>query len=90
MHRQQASKVFVKERQIAPRTGWEGGEELLLFLVSFRDFYLLKDPNVGSRKMWFFSHWPCSIAYISPCSRGVLGGNVPKVLWFLWPFISLD
>ena len=77
--RQQASEVFIKGKQRAPRAAEPPS------LLSYRDFYLLKVcvcvcvwavTNVRSRKMWFFSHWPCSVTSISPCPIGALGAEL--------------
>ena len=67
-HRQQASKVFIKEKQIAPRTAGMG-EKSPCSLLSYRGFYPLKmggGTNVGSRKMW-----------LSPISLTQLPVSVP-------------
>ena len=79
-HRQQASKVFKKEKQIAPRTGWEG-EKSPLSLLSFRGFYFLKRAGHqrGVQKDVVFSHQPCLITCISPCPIGLLGLEMSSV-----------
>ena len=54
-HRQQASKVFIQGKQIAPRAAGRGRR--VPSLLSYKDFYLLnvgRGTNVGSRKMCFF------------------------------------
>ena len=53
-HMQQASKVFITGKQIAPRTPGRGEEEYPS-LLSYRGLYPLKmgGANMGSRKMWF-------------------------------------
>ena len=63
-HRQQAIKVFIKEKQIAH--GATGrGEKNPPSLLSYRDFYLLevgRGTSVGSRKIWFS---PSGLAQLS-------------------------
>ena len=73
-HRQQARKVFIKEKQIAPRTAGSGEKKSPLSLSFFRSFYSLKmwGYQRGVQKGVVFSHWPCSITYISPCPIGLL------------------
>ena len=51
----QASKVFIKVKQIAPRDAGSG-EKSSRALLSYRGFYPLKmgaGTNLGSIKMWF-------------------------------------
>ena len=95
-HRQQASKVFIKEKQIAPRTAGMG-EKSPCSLLSYRGFYRLKIPTWGPERCGFL-HWTYSSTYISPCPIGVLGLEMSGVssmvslsfsfLWLETPFLS--
>ena len=71
----QASKVFIKGKQTAPRAAGSG-EKSPLSLLSYRVFYSWKlggGYQRGVQRDVVFSHWPYSITYISPCPIGLLG-----------------
>ena len=91
-HRQQASKVFIKGKQMAPRDVGRGEEPPSL--LSLRDFPLKGEERL--QKDVVYSHWPCSVTFVSPCPVGALGVETsPKfsgffVLVFPWmrsPFL---
>lgn len=73
----QAKSSSQESKQLS---GQLGGEEELPSLLSYRGFYPLKmgGTNMGSRKMWFFSHWLCPITYIHPCPIGILGVGMSR------------
>ena len=71
---QTASKQSLYYRKANSSQDSQEGENESLSLLSHRGFYPLKMgvTNMGSRKMCFFSHWPCPLPMISPCPIGVL------------------
>ena len=76
-HRQQARKVFIKEKQIAPRTAGRG-EKRPLSLPSYRGFYSLKMgvPTWGPEKCAFFPLALLNYLYQSLSNRTFRVGNV--------------
>ena len=65
----QASKVFIKEKQMAPRTAGSR-EKSLPFSIILQGFLSLKGGEGyqrGVQKDVVFSHWPCLITSTSPC-----------------------
>ena len=91
---QEASKQSLYSREAnSSQDSWGGGRKASLSLLSFRGFYSLKmggGYECGVQKDVVFAHWPCSITYQSLSNRAFRVRNVPKILWFLCPFLSLD
>ena len=71
-HRQQASTISIKGKQIAPRAAGRGEKSPAPMVLSG-----LLSLKVGGRyqrgvqKDVAFSHWPCPVSCISPCPIGV-------------------
>ena len=60
-------KVFIRGKQTAPRTAGRGKKSPPLYCpIGMGGTKVLQQDVV-------FSHWPCSVTYISPCPIGVLG-----------------
>ena len=92
IHRQLASKVPLKGKQMAPRAA-RSREKSPRSLLSCRAFYLLKVgrvPTWGPERCGFLPLALLNYLYQSLCNRAFRVGNFLEVLWVLCPFLSLD